>query len=66
MIHDLPENLLLDAGYFALRGGVDGIEECRERIAQAEAAAAAVADIKYALEFLLERARVVELRRAPR
>jgi hypothetical protein len=56
VIHDLPEHLPLDAADLALRRRVDRIEQCRKCVTQVEAAAAAVADLEYALEFLFERA----------
>ena len=65
MIHDLPEHLPVHAGNFAVRGGIHGVEQRRKGVAQAEAAAATVADVEHALEFRLERADVVELRLAP-
>src|SRR5262249_36777411 len=42
-----------------------GVEQGREGVAQAEAAATAVTDVEDALEFLLERRLVDELRLAP-
>ncbi len=55
MVDDLPEDLLVDRVHFAVGGGIHGIEECRKRVAQAEAAAAAVADIEHALQLLGQR-----------
>jgi hypothetical protein len=56
VIDHLPEDLRLDARDLALRRRVDRIEQRRKRVAQAKAAATAVADVEYALELLLERA----------
>src|SRR5205823_9923889 len=65
VIHDLPEHPPLDARDFALRGSVHRVEQRGKGVAQAEAAAAAVADVEHAREFALERAHVVERRVAP-
>src|SRR5207248_3632350 len=64
-VHDLPVHLLLDARDLAACGGIHRIEQRWKGVAQAEAAAAAVADVVDALELPLERLDVVELRVAP-
>src|SRR5690606_9461532 len=46
---------------FQRLGLVCGVEECREGVAQVEAAAAAVADVEHPLEFLHQRGLVVVL-----
>ncbi len=60
VIHDLPVNLLVHAIELARRRSVDRIEQRGKRIAQAEAAATAVADVEDALQLFLERRFVVE------
>ncbi len=52
VIHDLPVDLAIDRLELARRGGIDGIEQGREGLAQAEAATAAVADVEDAVELL--------------
>ena len=46
VVDDVPVDLLVDAVDFAGRRFIDGIEQRRERVAQTEAAAAAVADVE--------------------
>ncbi len=60
VVDDLPVDLLVDA--VQLQGGrlVDGIKQGGEGVAQAEAAAAAVADVENPLQLLVERGLVVE------
>ena len=66
LVDDLRVVVLRDAVDFQRRRRVDEIEQRRERLAQAHAPAAAVADVEDALHLLLERLRVVERRVAPR
>jgi len=61
LLHDFPEDALVDRGHLAGICGVDRVEQCWEGVAQAEAAATAVTDIEDALELLLERAEIIEL-----
>src|ERR1700690_703101 len=65
VVDHFPIGLLIDAVDFAGLRLVDQIEQRRDGVAQVEAAAAAVADFEYPLEFLIERGRVVELRILP-
>src|SRR5205823_13269790 len=65
VIHDLPEHPPLEARDFAVRASVHRVEQRGKGVAQAEAAAAALADVEHALELRLERYQVVELRVAP-
>jgi hypothetical protein len=65
VLDDLPVRLLRHLVHLAARRGVDGVEQRRERVAEAEAAAAAVADVEHALELFVERRRIGELRRTP-
>jgi hypothetical protein len=61
LVNDAPEILLGDAVHFAIGGGIDQIEQRRERVAQAHAAPAAVADVEDAFHLLLARCLVVEV-----
>src|SRR5258708_3928535 len=61
LVDHLPEGLLIYAIELAGLGVVDEIEQSRKGIAQIEAAAAAMADIEYPFELLLQRTRVIEL-----
>jgi hypothetical protein len=61
VIDDFPEDTLIDRGHLAGIGGVDRVEQRWEGVAEAEAAATAVADVEDALELLLERADIIEL-----
>src|SRR5689334_24136978 len=65
VIDDVPVNLLVDAVELEGFGFVDGVEQRRERIAEAEAAATAMTDVEDAFELLLERAFIVELGAPP-
>ena len=65
VIDDVPVDLLVDAIELERRARVDRVEQCREGIAQAEAAATAMADVEDALEFFLERGFVDELGASP-
>jgi hypothetical protein len=60
VVDHAPVGRLLDAMNLAVVGGVDQIEQSRERLAQADATAAAMADVEHALEFLETRCFVVE------
>ena len=55
MIHDFPVNLAVYTVEFLGVALVNGIKQCRERIAQVETRSATVAGVKNALEFLNER-----------
>jgi hypothetical protein len=61
VVDDFPVDALIHRGHLAGIGGVDRVEQRREGVAEAEAAATAVADVEDALELLLERAEIVEL-----
>jgi hypothetical protein len=65
VVDDVPVHLLVDCFDFAARGGVDRIEQRRERIAQTEAAAASVTDVKHALELAEQRLLVQVVGMAP-
>src|SRR3954470_17458040 len=65
VIDDVPVDLLVDTIEFECRRRIDGVEQGRERIAQAEAAATAVTDVEDALEFFLERSLIDEFSAAP-
>ena len=54
LVDHLPEVLLLDAVDFHGRRGVHQVEQRRKGGAQADAAAAAVADVEHALQLLLD------------
>ncbi len=58
LVDDLRVVLLVDAVHLAVGGRVDEVEQRRERLAQAHATPAAVADVEHALH-LGERARLV-------
>jgi sugar phosphate isomerase/epimerase len=61
LVDHAPVGLLLDAVHLAILGGVHQVEEVGEALAQADAAAAAVADVEDALHLLQGRGLVVEL-----
>ena len=61
VIDDLPVVFFVHTVELAGLGLVDQVEERRKRVAEIEAAAAAVADVEDPLEFLVECALVVEL-----
>src|SRR5260370_42508799 len=65
LVDHFPKGLLVYAIELAGLRFVDQIEQGRKGIAQIEAAAAAMADIEYPFEFLLQRTGVVELRILP-
>ena len=65
VVDDVPVDLLVDAVDFAGRRGVDRIEQRRERVAQAEAAAAAVTDVEDPLQLLEQQRFVAILGTAP-
>src|SRR5688572_13923387 len=65
VLDDLPVRLLRHVVDFAARCRIDGIEQCREGVAEAEAAAATVANVEDARKLFVERGLVGELRRAP-
>ena len=60
MVHDLPVILLVDAVDLHGLGFVDQVEQGRKSIAQAHAAAAAMADIENAFEFPEKRLLIVK------
>ena len=62
LVDYFPIGLLIYAIEFAGLRPIDQIEQGRKGIAQIEAAAAAMADIEYPFEFLLQRTGVIELR----
>jgi len=62
MVDHLPIGLFIDAVELPGLRLVDQLEQRRKGVAQIEAAPAAVANIEYPLEFLLERGRIIELR----
>jgi hypothetical protein len=61
LVDDLPVRFLGDAVHLAVLGLVDEVEQVREALAQADAAAAAVADVEDTLHLLHRRGLVVEL-----
>ena len=65
VVHDIPVSLLVDGVELAGGRFVDGVEQGGERVAEREAAAAAVADVEHALQFFVERGLVVERRIPP-
>jgi hypothetical protein len=65
LVHDLPVVALLDPVHFHGRAGVDQVEQRRESGAQADAAAAAVADVVHPRQLLGELRFVVVLRLLP-
>jgi hypothetical protein len=65
VLDDLPVSFLRHVVDFAARRRIDGIEQRRKGVTEAEATAAAVADIEDAGELAIERCGVRELRRAP-
>src|SRR5262245_47205759 len=65
VLDDLPVRLLWHVVSFAARRRIDGIEQGRKGVAEAEAAATPVADVEDPRELLVERRGVGELRRAP-
>ena len=65
LVDDFAEILLRDAVDLTGLALVDQVEQRRKRIAQAYAAAAAVADVEHALEFVLDLGGVVEIRVLP-
>ena len=66
MIDDLGEVGLRDTVDFHRRAFVDEVEQRGKRLAQAHAAAAAMADVEDPLHLLVKRPFVVELGVAPR
>src|SRR6185503_9284291 len=65
VLHHLPERGLRYFVHLAASRGVHGIEQRGKRVAEAEATAAAVADIEYAFELGFERSGIRKLGRAP-
>src|SRR4029079_14207375 len=65
LLDDLRVVGLCDAVDFHRLAVVDEIEERRERLAQAHATTATVADVEHPLHLLLDRRLVVELRALP-
>src|SRR5579872_2609373 len=65
VVHHFPVDLAIDTIELHGLRGVDRIEQCWKRVAEAEAAPAAVADLEHALELASDRRLVVELRIAP-
>src|SRR5690242_8781544 len=65
VVDDLPEDLLVYRMHLAGGCGIHCIEQRRECVAQAEATAAAVADVEDALQLLVERSLVVKSGIAP-
>ena len=61
LVDHLPVVVLLDAVHLAVVGGIDQVEQVREALAQAHAAAAAVADVEHPLHLLEGRGLVVEV-----
>jgi hypothetical protein len=61
VIDDVPVDPLVHALDFAARRSVDGVEQRRERVAQAEAAPATVADVENALQLFQQERFVAEL-----
>src|SRR4029450_1504020 len=65
LVDDLAEVRLGDGVAFHRGAFVDEVEHRRECLAEAYATAAAMADVEHALELLLERGGVIELRVPP-
>ena len=61
VVYDVPIEFFGNAVHFHGVRLVDRVEQCREGVAEIEAAAAAVTDVKDALELGVERRVVVEL-----
>jgi hypothetical protein len=65
VVDHLPVIGFGDAIDFHRRGFIDQIEQCGKRLAQADAAAATVADVEHPLHFLEQRRLVEEIGIAP-
>src|SRR5262249_11544405 len=65
VLDHLPIRRLRHFVHFAARGRIHGIEQSRERVAEAEAAAATVADVEDSFQLGVERDAVGETWRAP-
>ena len=60
-----PVGLLFDAMHFSVLGGINQVEQSRETLAQAHAAAATMADVEHPPHFLEAAVLVVENRVLP-
>jgi len=65
VLYHLPVDAFVHAIELERRRGVDGIEQDRERLAQAEAAPATMADVEHPLQLGIERRLIVERRVTP-
>ena len=65
VLDDLPVRRSRNTVELAARRIVDRVEQCRKRVAQAEAAPATVADVEHARELRVQRLVLGELGRAP-